>query len=66
LCLRKRSFAQSRKGAKRCRASKGFLCAFAPLRERNLFHNFEELPENFDKLFREKQAQRAFPSFSLK
>jgi alpha-L-arabinofuranosidase len=28
---------QRRKGAKRCRGSNGFLCAFAPLREKSLF-----------------------------
>src|SRR5215218_11482499 len=33
--FRRRTLAQSRKGAKRCRVSKGFLCAFAPLREKN-------------------------------
>jgi hypothetical protein len=29
----RRFLTQRRKGAKRCRVSKGFLCAFAPLRE---------------------------------
>src|SRR5215213_1384709 len=36
--LKKRTLAQSRKGAKRYRVSKGCLCAFAPLREKNLSH----------------------------
>jgi len=30
----RRFLAQSRKGAKRCRVSKGFLCVFAALREK--------------------------------
>jgi hypothetical protein len=33
------SLAQRRKGAKRYRVSKGFLCAFAPLREKYFFAN---------------------------
>ena len=36
--LRQRTFlTQRRKGAKRCRVSRGFLCAFAPLREKYFF-----------------------------
>src|SRR5215208_4904783 len=40
--LATRSLTQRRKAAKRCRVSKGFLCAFAPLREKYFFPKCDE------------------------
>ena len=39
----KKSLTQKRKGAKRYRGSNGFLCAFAPLREKNLLRHLTAL-----------------------
>src|SRR5829696_9540151 len=48
----RRTLAQRRKGAKRYRVSKSFLCAFAPLREKNASHRGLQMPFEYDQTFR--------------
>ena len=55
--------AQRRKDAKRCRVSKGFLCAFAPLRERYFFAS--SLPERHLSTFVQSKYFRAKPERRL-